>query len=420
MNKVKLNEICQFLNGYAFKSKQYVDDGIRIIRIANVQKGKIIDDAPCFYPINTINEIEKYLLSENDLLISLTGNVGRVGLLTRDMLPAALNQRVSCIRILNKNVVFFKYLYYYLQQNAFERDCIKASNGVAQLNLSTKWLENYQIFLPSLEEQQLIVTKIEELLSKLDKGVEELNKIKEQLKIYRQAVLKEAFEGKWKYGDRKVVNIDFVDKNLTGELPELPKEWEYVYLSKLGELSRGKSKHRPRNDKKLFEDGKYPFVQTGDVKAANKYLTTYSTMYGDFGLAQSKLWKKGTLCITIAANIAETCILGIDACFPDSVVGFDPQDCIVDRDYVRYFIESSKIRLSAFAPATAQKNINLTTLENLIIPYCHIDEQKYIVTEIESRLSVCNKIEQTVNESLQKAESLRQSILKQAFEGKLV
>lgn len=147
MNKVKLNEICQFLNGYAFKSMQYVDDGIRIIRIANVQKGKIIDDAPCFYPSNTINEIEKYLLSENDLLISLTGNVGRVGLLTRDMLPAALNQRVSCIRILNKNVVFFKYLYYYLQQNAFERDCIKASNGVAQLNLSTKFTTSEQIFI---------------------------------------------------------------------------------------------------------------------------------------------------------------------------------------------------------------------------------------------------------------------------------
>lgn len=125
MKKLVLNEICQLLNGYAFKSKQYVDDGIRIIRIANVQKGKIVDDAPCFYPINTKNEIEKYMLSENDLLISLTGNVGRVGLLTKDMLPAALNQRVSCIRILDKDVVFFKYLYYYLQQNTFERDCIK-------------------------------------------------------------------------------------------------------------------------------------------------------------------------------------------------------------------------------------------------------------------------------------------------------
>lgn len=320
----------------------------------------------------------------------------------------------SAMKILkaDEKLALTKYLYYLMQTIHCDHDTHKRY-----------WIQTYskiKVSIPSLAEQQRILDKIEELFSKLDKGVEELNKIREQLKIYRQAVLKEAFEGKWKYGDRKAVNIDVVDKSLIGELPELPKEWEYVHLSKLGELSRGKSKHRPRNDKKLFENGKYPFVQTGDVKAANKYLTTYSTMYGDFGLAQSKLWKKGTLCITIAANIAETCILGIDACFPDSVVGFDPQDGIVDRDYVRYFIEASKIRLSAFAPATAQKNINLTTLENLIIPYCNIDEQKYIVTEIESRMSVCEKVEQTVNESLQKAESLRQSILKQAFEGKLV
>lgn len=310
------------------------------------------------------------------------------------------------------------YLYYFIQgKYQILNTNVK---GTGTPHLKQDLLKSFKIYLPSIDEQRRIVTKIEGLFSKLDKGVEELNKIKEQLKIYRQAVLKEAFEGKWSYDNRQGVNIETVDKTLVVELPILPNEWEYVYLNKLGELSRGKSKHRPRNDKKLFEGGKYPFVQTGDVKAANKYLTSYSTMYGEFGLAQSKLWKKGTLCITIAANIAETCILGIDACFPDSVVGFDPQEGIVDRDYVRYFIEASKIRLSAFAPATAQKNINLTTLENLIIPYCHIDEQKYIVTEIESRLSVCDKIEQTINESLQKAESLRQSILKQAFEGNLV
>lgn len=320
----------------------------------------------------------------------------------------------SAMKILKSNeaLALTKYLYYLMQIIHCDHDTHKRY-----------WIQIYskiKVAIPDITEQQCVVDKIEELFSKLDKGVEELNKIKEQLKIYRQAVLKEAFEGKWSYDNRQYVTIETVDKTLVVKLPILPNEWEYVYLNKLGELSRGKSKHRPRNDKKLFEGGKYPFVQTGDVKAANKYLTSYSTMYGEFGLAQSKLWKKGTLCITIAANIAETCILGINACFPDSVVGFDPQEDIVDRDYVRYFIEASKIRLSAFAPATAQKNINLTTLENLIIPYCHIDEQKYIVTEIESRLSVCDKIEQTVNESLQKAESLRQSILKQAFEGKLV
>lgn len=201
-------------------------------------------------------------------------------------------------------------------------------------------------------------------------------------------------------------------------LPELPKEWKYIKLSYLGDLGRGKSKHRPRNDPKLFVNGKYPFIQTGDVKAADMYIRTYEKMYGDFGLQQSKIWEKGTLCITIAANIAETAFLDIDACFPDSVVGFTASGK-VNPKYIRYFIESEKIKLWAFAPSTAQKNINLSTLENLVVPYCSIKEQNTIVSEIDSRMTICNNINQTVDKALQQAEAMRQSILKQAFEGGL-
>ena len=142
-------------------------------------------------------------------------------------------------------------------------------------------------------------------------------------------------------------------------------------------------------------------------------------MYGEIGLQQSKLWPKGTLCTTIAANIAETAFLGVDACFPDSVVGFTPFEFILP-EYVRYFIESQKIRLWAYAPATAQKNINLDTLENLIIPYCSYEEQKEVVSEIETRMAICDSIEQAVDTTLQQAEALRRSILKQAFESNLI
>ena len=160
-------------------------------------------------------------------------------------------------------------------------------------------------------------------------------------------------------------------------------------------------------------------MQTSEVKAASKYITEYSKMYGEFGLQQSKLWKAGTLCITIAANIAETAFLGIDACFPDSVVGFMPNEN-VNPWYIKYFIESQRLRLWAFAPATAQKNINLDTLEKLIVPYCSYEEQKLIVEEIENRMSVCDSIEQTIDNALKQAEALRQSVLKKAFEGRLV
>lgn len=321
----------------------------------------------------------------------------------------------SAMKILTANTDFVlpKYIFYRMQIINFDHSTHKRY-----------WIQHYsklKVQIPTLSEQEKIIQKIEELFSELDRGVETLQTIKQQLAVYRQAVLKEAFEGKWTYSQRSSLSQNLHFKKLQNDennkLSPIPPEWKYVHLSELGDLSRGKSKHRPRNDEKLFENGKYPFFQTGDVKSANKILIDCEKKYGEFGLAQSKLWPAGTLCITIAANIAETCFLGVDGCFPDSIVGFTPFDNIVDKEYIRYFIESSKKRLWAFAPATAQKNINLTTLENLIIPYCNIDEQKYIVQEIESRLSVCDSIEQTVDTALAQAEAMRQSILKKAFEG---
>jgi type I restriction enzyme M protein len=157
--QVELGSVCEILNGYAFKSENYVDKGIRIIRITNVQKGKIVDDNPKFYPTNNKERIEKYNLYEDDLLISLTGNVGRVGLFPKDLLPAALNQRVACLRV-NDNKIDVKYLFELLNEDYFEDECIKASSGIAQKNLSTVWLSRYKIPLPPIDIQKEIVAEI--------------------------------------------------------------------------------------------------------------------------------------------------------------------------------------------------------------------------------------------------------------------
>lgn len=222
-----------------------------------------------------------------------------------------------------------------------------------------------------------------------------------------------------KVSDNKGKKIKLLTGMELADLPMIPKKWMWVKLDSLGDLSRGKSKHRPRNDKILF-GGKYPFIQTGEVKAANHIIKSFEKTYSDVGLAQSKLWPKGTLCITIAANIAETAFLGFESCFPDSIVGFTAAENIVMKEYIYYFFKGNQSKIEAFAPATAQKNINLNTLENLIIPYCSLLEQQAIVREIETRLSVCDKIEQDIETNLEKAEALRQSILKKAFEGKLL
>lgn len=171
---VRLGDVCEILNGYAFKSDKYVDSGIRVIRITNVQKGFIEDNSPAFYPITEKKTLKDYELHENDLLISLTGNVGRVALLSKEMLPAALNQRVGCIRIRDKNLLI-SYLFTFLNSDKFESDCIYSARGIAQKNMSTEWLKNYLIPLPPIEVQIKIANNLNTCSKIIKKHNKQLN-----------------------------------------------------------------------------------------------------------------------------------------------------------------------------------------------------------------------------------------------------
>lgn len=206
------------------------------------------------------------------------------------------------------------------------------------------------------------------------------------------------------------------DKTL---LPAIPKEWVWSTISQLGELNRGKSKHRPRNDPVLY-GGSYPFIQTGDVRAADGVLINYTQSYSEKGLAQSRLWPKGTLCITIAANIAETAILGFDACFPDSIVGFISQGKLVSTEYVEFFFRTAKKDLDRYAPATAQKNINLEILRHVAIPLMAVAEQEYLALIVREKLDATNRTENTIDLKIESSAALKASILEKAFSGELV
>jgi type I restriction enzyme, S subunit len=140
-----------------------------------------------------------------------------------------------------------------------------------------------------------------------------------------------------------------------------PSGWSPRKLNELGFVGRGKSKHRPRNAPLLY-GGPYPFVQTGDVKAADLYILHYEQTYSKLGLAQSKLWDPGTLCVTIAANIAETAILKIQACFPDSIVGFVADPDKADVKFVKYYIDTLKLQMQNASRGTTQDNLSLHKL----------------------------------------------------------
>jgi type I restriction enzyme S subunit len=173
---------------------------------------------------------------------------------------------------------------------------------------------------------------------------------------------------------------------------ELPSQWAWATLPGIGELARGKSSHRPRNDPSLYSGGNVPLIQTGDVARASGVVKSHSAMYNAKGVEQSRLWPAGTMCITIAANIADSATLGFDACFPDSVVGFIPEFPELDIRYFEFFLRTAKSHLQDFAPSTAQKNINLEILGLLSVPIPPANEIRRIVAKVDGLMALCDQL----------------------------
>jgi len=190
----------------------------------------------------------------------------------------------------------------------------------------------------------------------------------------------------------------------------MASNWAEVPFNDLGEVGRGKSKHRPRYAEHLY-GGKYPFIQTGDIRSSNGRITEHTQTYSEEGLAQSKLWPKGTMCITIAANIAETAILTYPACFPDSVVGFIANEDKCDVRFIEYSFRLLKRRLQSEAIGSVQDNINLATLSRLNIKLPPLIEQKAIA-HILGSLDDKIELNRQMNETL---EAMAQTLFKSWF-----
>ena len=186
--------------------------------------------------------------------------------------------------------------------------------------------------------------------------------------------------------------------------------YNLVKLSSLGTLARGKSKHRPRNDPQLL-GGPYPLIQTGEIANSDIFIKKFTNTYSELGLQQSKMWPKGTLCITIAANIAQTAILSFDACFPDSVVGFIPENCDIMPLYLHYWFSFFQKIIDSQASQVAQKNINLKVLSNLEVMLPPKNEQN----EFANFVQQVDKSKVAVQKSLDETQKLFDSLMQEYF-----
>jgi type I restriction enzyme, S subunit len=292
-----------------------------------------------------------------------------------------------------------KYVYYYFLQFGFTG--FSASTTIPTLD--RKQLYNEVVYLPPLAEQHRIVAKIEELFSSLDKGIEDLKTAQQQLKVYRQAVLKWAFEG-------KLTNENVVEG-------ELPREWRVV---RIGDIAKCIV---PNRDKPKSFSGDIKWVTTPDLHTSSIRLD-YDTI--QMGLTREETVKYNARVIPVGSVIM-TCVgtFGLSVIVEKPIVinqqlhAFLGNDKI-DARYLAYCIRSNKGFFEKKSTSTTIQYLNKENCNSMPFPLCSLPEQQLIVSEIESRLSVCDKIEETIERSLKQAESLRQSILKKAFEGRLV
>lgn len=186
--------------------------------------------------------------------------------------------------------------------------------------------------------------------------------------------------------------------------------WELKSFDELGFIGRGKSRHRPRNDESLY-GGEFPLIQTGDVKNANLYITEYSQTYSQKGLDQSKLWEPNTLCITIAANIADTTILGIQACFPDSIIGFVADENVCDVRFIKYHFDIVQKQMQMVSQGATQDNLSLEKLLKFKVPTPPLETQKRIA----SLLSTYDDLIENNLKRIKLLEETAQNIYKEWF-----
>lgn len=382
---ITLKQAANYVNGRAFKPAEWENSGMPIIRIQN------LNNPGAKYNFSTKKHDEKFLVKSGDLLFAWAASLGAFIWTGKN---AWLNQHIFRVE---PNAIIDKLYLYYALKNVIS-DIYAKTHGSGMVHITKEPFLSMQIPLPSLPEQYRIVAKIEGLFSELDKGVVALQKVKAQLKVYRQAVLNEAFGHLL---NNTIPLCECVKKIFDGPFGSNLKTADYV--------NKGVRVVRLENIKnQWFDNSKQSFI----TKEKYDTIQTHTAFPDDVIMA------------TFLADETKVCLLPSEIPF-----AVNKADCIVIRPneinipkFLMYFL-SSRIayqQLNMQIHGATRPRVNTKQIKKIQIPALSTNEQNKIIQEIESRLSVCDKIQQTVDESLKKAEQLRQSILKQAFEGKLV
>ncbi len=390
----KLGEICDFQNGFAFKSSEYVNSGFFVMRIGNVQDGYISLADPKYIK-KSHKPFEKFIIQSGDILISLTGNVGRVGVVEDVHLPAVINQRVARIVLKNKNIVQKQFFLYFLKSSYFIEKLIGAGHGAAQQNISTKDIENLEIPLPPLPEQLRIVKILDEVFKKVAKAKENAEKnlqnSRQLFESYLQSVFANPGEG-----------------------------WEEKRLKDIGETQTGLT---PKTSNKEYYGHFVPFIAPADID----FLGDGSIRYDNKGLSEEglkvgrKIEKNSVLMVCIGATIGKvgfatevvSCNQQINALTPGNK----------QETKIFYYLLSTKSFFNKILKGSSQATlpiINKSKWENLTVTFPKsLSEQKSIISKLDALSAETKKLEGIYRQKLGDLEELKKSVLKKAFKGEL-
>ena len=339
---------------------------------------------------------------KGDLLISGVGTIG---------VPYVINENQkfyfkdgNIIWFKNRGLFHPKYVYFLYKSTFIDNQIHQMSSGTTVDTYTIINANATVVPLPPFSEQHRIIDRIESLFAKLDEAKQKAQDALDSFETRKAAILHRAFTGELTARWRKERGIGM-------------DSWERLKLGEIGTLERGRSQHRPRNDPRLF-GGPYPFIQTGDVASANVYITEHHQTLSEFGMEQSRMFSAETLCITIAANIGDVAILSYDCCFPDSVVGFIPNNRSISK-FVYYMMSVLQKELEDNAPATAQKNINLKILNAVEMNIPPVIEQAEIVRRLDNLLAKEQQAKENAEKVLEQIDLIKKAILARAFRGEL-
>lgn len=353
------------------------------------------------------NEKKELLLRPGDLLVNEGGDVGRCTTWNGEREECYFQNAINRVRPLRDASARFLYYWLYNIKYAGFIDAIVGRTTIA--HLTAEKLEGTPWPGVPASEQKNIAAYLDASCVAIDAAVAAKRRQLETLDALRRSIIQDfVTKGLDPHAEMVDSGIDW--------LPEIPKCWNKAKLKRHTQMIRGQFSHRPRNDP-AFYDGPYPFIQTGSISAADKFITEFTQTLNEDGLRISKLFPAETVVMTITgAKIAEVAVTTFEACFPDSIVGFVPDHCLV-RDYLYYLLVAMKPALLRAMVVTTQPNINYIQIGGNYIPLPPVPEQELIVNHIEQRLQGIKMIRLSLESQIATLTAYRQSLIHECVTG---